>query len=155
MALCTVILMAPALRLFPSGYTALAGRAAWLSAPAAIPLMLLYIWLISRLMDKMKENEGLAELTLRILGKKAGKAVLLLISAWLLLFGGFVLRSGADRLITTIFPNSDPAVFTAVMGFIGLVAALGPARSLVRIAKLVRPVVLSVLSLVLVFAFFP
>ena len=85
--------MAPALRLFPSGYTALAGRAAWLSAPAAIPLMLLYIWLISRLMDKMKENEGLAELTLRILGKKAGKAVLLLISAWLLLFGGFVLRS--------------------------------------------------------------
>ena len=93
-------------------------------------------------MDKMKENEGLAELTLRILGKKAGKAVLLLISAWLLLFGGFVLRSGADRLITTIFPNSDPAVFTAVMGFIGLVAALGPARSLVRIAKLVRPVVL-------------
>lgn len=154
MALCTVILMAPALRLFPSGYTALSGRAAWLSAPAAIPLMLLYIWLISRLMDKMKENEGLAELTLRILGKKAGRAALLLISAWLLLFGGFVLRSGADRLITTIFPNSDPAVFTAVMGFIGLVAALGPARSLVRIAKLVRPVVLGVLSLVLFFAFF-
>lgn len=152
--LCSVTLLSPALRLFPAGSANLAGQAAWLSAPAAIPLLLIYIYFICRFMDARQENEGLGELCLRCLGNKAGKAALLIFSAWLLLYGGFVLRSGADRLITTIYPYSTSHVFTVVMGLICLFGALGPVRSLVRVAKLVLPIVLGTLILILLFALF-
>lgn len=152
--LCSVILLSPALRLYPAGSANLAGQAAWLSAPAAIPLLLIYIYFICRFMDARQENEGLGELCLRCLGAKVGKAALLVFSAWLLLYGGFVLRSGADRLITTIYPYSAPHVFTIVMGLICLFGALGPVRSIVRVAKLVLPIVLGTLILILLFALF-
>lgn len=152
--LCSVILLSPALRLFPAGSASLAGQAAWLSAPAAIPLLLIYIHFICRFMDARQENEGLGELCLRCLGNKAGKAALLIFSAWLLLYGGFVLRSGADRLITTIYPYSTSHVFTVIMGLVCLFGALGPVRSLVRVAKLVLPIVLGTLILILLFALF-
>lgn len=152
--LCAMLLLAPALRLFPSATAEAAGRGAWLSAAAAIPFMLLYVLLLSRFMEKRREGEGLAELTLRCLGRRAGRAMLLLFSAWLLLYGGFVLRSGADRLITTVFPYSSPWVFALSMGLVCLFAALGPARSLFRSSKLVQPVVLGVLFFVLIFALF-
>lgn len=151
-ALCTITLLAPALRLIPSGAAAVAGRAAWLTAPAAIPLMLLYIFFIYRFMRERNEGEGLAELSMRCLGDKAGKAMLIVSAVWLLLYAGFVLRSGADRLITTIFPYSTPHVFIIVMGLLGMISALGSSRSIVRTAKLVQPVVLGVLLFILLFA---
>ena len=151
-ALATVIFLSPSLRLFPSGSAELAGRAAWLSALAAIPFLLGYIFFLFKLMDQRQEGEGLAELTLRALGDKAGHVALYIIPLWLLLYAGFVLRSGADQLITTIYPLSAPPFFTVIMGLISLVAALGSARSIVRVAKLVLPAVAGVLLLILAFA---
>ena len=101
-ALCTMILLAPLLRLVPSKAADIAGRGAWLTAPAALPLMLLYVLFISRFMMARNEGEGLAELSLRCLGGRAGKGALIVSALWLVLYAGFILRSGADRLITTI-----------------------------------------------------
>ena len=153
-ALATVILLSPALRLFPSGPAQLAGRASWLTAIVAAPALLLYIYFISKFMASRRDGEGLAELTLRALGEKAGKAALYAIPVWLLLYAGFVLRSGADRLITTTYPLSSPPFFIISMGIVCLIAALGSARSILRAAKLVLPVVLGVLLLTLFFALF-
>lgn len=152
-ALCTMILLAPLLRLVPSKAADIAGRGAWLTAPAALPLMLLYVLFISRFMMARNEGEGLAELSLRCLGGKAGKGALIVSALWLVLYAGFILRSGADRLITTIYPYSTPHMFIAVMGLLCLFAAMGSCRSLARIAKLIQPVVLGVLLLVLLFSF--
>lgn len=154
LALGTVMLLSPALRLFPSASAALAGRGAWLSPLMAVPFLLAYICFISRLMNARREDEGLAELGLRCFGKKAGKIILAIMLLWLLLYSGFVLRSGADRLITTIYPYSSPPFFIIIMGLICMIAALGSARAIVRMAKLIQPVVLGVLLLVLVFALF-
>lgn len=153
-ALCTVILLVPALRIFPSAATQLAGRAAWLAAPAAVVPVLLYILFLSRFMERRMEGEGLAELCMRALGRLGGKLALLLSALWFLLYGGFMLRAGADRFITTIYPNSSSPFFSVTMGILGTVAAMGAVRSLVRVAKLVQPVVLGVLLLVLITAFF-
>ena len=153
-ALATVIFLSPSLRLFPAGSAELAGRVAWLSALAAGPVMLLYFLFLFKFMDAREEGEGLAELTLRALGDRAGKIALYVIPLWLLLYAGFVLRSGADRLITTIYPLSAPPFFTVTMGLVSLIAALGSARSLVRVAKLVLPAVAGVLLLILIFAMF-
>lgn len=153
-ALCTVILLVPALRIFPSAATQLAGRAAWLAAPAAVVPVLLYVLFLSRFMERRMEGEGLAELCMRALGRLGGKLALLLSALWFLLYGGFMLRAGADRFITTIYPNSSSPFFSVTMGILGTVAAMGAVRSLVRVAKLVQPVVLGVLLLVLITAFF-
>lgn len=153
LSLCTMILLAPLLRLVPSGAAAIAGRGAWLTAPAALPLLLLYVVFICLFMKNRNEDEGMAELFLRCLGDKAGKAALIISALWLVLYAGFLLRSGADRLITTIYPYSSPHIFIIVMGLLCLFAAMGSCRSLARTAKLIQPVVLCVLLLILLFSF--
>jgi len=154
MALSTVAVMAPVLRLFPSGSARLAGKAAWISPFLALPVLILYVCFIGSFMDKRNEGEGLSELVLRALGRRAGKMVLGLMLLWLLLYSAFVLRSGADRIITTIYPNSSPPIFCISMGLLGLVAAAGAARTLVRVGKIVLPLIMGVLLLVLLFALF-
>lgn len=154
LALCTMMLLAPLLRLVPSGAAGIAGRGAWLTALAAAPLLLAYVFFICRFMQARNENEGMGELCLRCLGDKAGKAALFISAAWFVLYAGFILRSGADRLITTIYPYSTTHVFIVVMGLLCLFAAMGSCRSIVRTAKLVQPVVLGVLLLILIFSFF-
>lgn len=151
-ALCTMMFLAPLLRLVPARAAVIAGRGAWLTAPAALPLMLLYVLFISRFMMERNEGEGLAELSLRCLGGKAGKGALIISALWLVLYAGFILRSSAARLITTIYPHSTPYMFIAVTGLLCLFAAMGSCRSLARAAKLVQPVVLGVLLFVLLFS---
>lgn len=150
----TLTILSPALRLFPTGATALAGRATWLSALAAIPLMILYVFFLSALMAQRQEGENLQELMLRIFGKTAGRIALALIAAWMILYAGFTLRSGSDRFVITIYPNSSPGGFSAVMALVSFVAVLGSARSIVRSARIVMPIVLGALLLVLFFSMF-
>ena len=150
--LATVFFLSPALRLVPSGTAELAGRGAWVSVPAALPFLLLYMFFISRFLSHRQSGESLAELSLRAAGPHWGRLLLFLLALWFLVYGGFMLRSGAVRIITTIYPNSSPGLFIISMGLLGLYAALGAERTLVRSAKIIKPVVIGVLILVLSFA---
>ena len=155
LSLGTIIMLAPALRIFPAETAAIAGRATWLCPLAAAPLLIGYMHFLTKLMDCRLEGENFQDMALRALGgKKLGKAALALMSIWMLIYSGFVLRSGVDRLIITTYPNTSPTSFTLVMGFLALAAALGPPRSLVRVARMVRPIVLGVLLLLFIFACF-
>ena len=150
--LMALILLSPILRLIPGSSAMLAGRAAWISPLAAAPFLLLYLRLLCRLFSARQEGEGLPELILRILGKPLGRPVLLLFAAWLLLYGGFTLRAGADRLIVTSYPRSGSAIFVVCLGAASLWAALGSARSLVRIARMVLPFLGLVLAVIFFFS---
>lgn len=153
-ALGTMVLMVPALRHFVTAAAKYAGRAAWLTPLIAALPMLLYLHFLSDFMDCRREGENLQELMLRSLGPKLGRAALALSAAWLLLYAAFVLRSGADRMIITIYPNSRPAAFSLPLGLVCLAAALGNPRSIVRCAQLVKPILLAALFLILFFALF-
>ena len=151
-ALATLMLLVPSLRLFITAATDYAGRAVWLTALLAALPMLIYMHFISDLMDCRREGENIQELMLRCLGQKLGRAALALTAAWLVLYAGFILRSGADRLITTVYPNSSPGVFTLGLGLVCLAAALGNPRSIVRSAMLISPVLIGSLLLILLFS---
>lgn len=151
--LATLMLLVPSLRIFISAATEYAGRAVWLTAPLAALPMLLYIYFISDFMDCRREGENIQELFLRCLGQRPGKAALALTAAWLILYSGFILRSGADRLIVTIYPDSSPGVFTLGLGLVCLTAALGNPRSIVRSAMIISPVLIGSLLLIFVFSF--
>ena len=120
MPLATVFFLSPALRLVPSGTAELSGRAAWISVPAALPMLLLYMLFLSRFLARRQEGESLAELSLRALGPGLGRVVLFALALWFLVYGGFMLRSGAVRIITTIYPNSSTEIFIISMGLLGL-----------------------------------
>ena len=150
--LATLMLLVPSLRIFISAATEQAGRAVWLTAPLAALPMLLYMYFISDLMDCRRDGENLQELMLRCLGQRAGRAALALSAAWLILYSGFILRSGADRLIVTVYPDSSPWPFTLGLGLVCLAAALGNPRSIVRSAMMISPVLIGALLLIFLFS---
>ena len=154
LSLGLVIMLAPALRIFPAETAALAGSAMWLCPLASAPLLICYMLFLTKLMDCRRDGENFQDLTLRALGPKLGKAALAVMSIWTITYSGFILRAGVDRLIITTYPNSSPASFTIVMGLLALAAALGTPRSMVRVGRMVRPVVLGVLMLLFLFACF-
>ena len=154
LALGTVTFLVPALRLFPSQSAALAGRAAWISPLLALPPLLGYAWFLTRLMARREEGEDLAALALRLGGRGPGRIFLALTAFWTLLYAAFVLRAGADRLVGTIYLQTHPAVFVEVMGLLSVLAALAGPRTLVRVARMVQPLLLGVLLALLLSALF-
>lgn len=151
-ALCAAALLSPALRFCPTAGVLAAGRAAWLSMLAALPPLLLYAAFLRRFLSLRREGEGLAELCGRAVGEKAARPLLLLTALWFCFYGGFALRAGAERFITTIYPHSTPAVFVVVLGLPAALVALGPSRSLARTARLILPLLVGALALILLTA---
>lgn len=90
-------LMAPAAELLPAVTLPLAGRAAWLSALAALPAVLLIGWALAQL---GLSRDGLAGAVCRGMGPWAGKVVLLLYVIWGELLLALRLRLCAQRLLT-------------------------------------------------------
>lgn len=148
-SLAATALLSPILRLVPGTAAELGGKAAWAGPLAVLPLLLLYAALLARLERSMAPGETLPELALRALGPRGGGAMLLILAGWLLLYCGFLLRSGAERLLVTVYPRSRPGLFVISMGLLSLFAALGPFRSLLRTARMAAPLLLLSLGLIL------
>jgi hypothetical protein len=152
LALSFLCLLSPTIRRVPRIVVSVAGYASWLSTLLAfLPLVLLIFFMCSFLKTKSR-GVGLAELFLRALGVPVGKLVLLLYSLWLLLYDSFLLRSGAHRFVSTIYPHAQPWVFVAVMLVLCLIAALGSLRALSRAATVFRPLLLAAFVIILLFA---
>lgn len=152
LALSALMFLVPLLRLFPNAAAETASRAAAFTAPAALPFIIFYLCFICSFMDRRKDGEGLAELSIRCLGEKHGRPAVIAEAFWLLLYSGFLLRCSADRLMTTIYPYGSSVFFILTMGLICCLAALGPARSIVRSAKIALPFIYGILLLILFFA---
>ena len=106
LSLGAVIALTPALRLFPTQAASIAGRAGWLAPLAALPLALVWARAMALLLEAMLPGEQLPDLLLRLGGKTLGKPALVVFTAWCLTYAAFVLRSGADRLVGTVYPGA-------------------------------------------------
>ena len=152
LALCFVASLAPITRLIPRANTLLAGRPSWLSPLAAIPFLLLYMLYLGTFLSQRREGEGMAELILRGFGGVLGKAVLVILALYFLLYCGFLLRSGADRYVSAIYTAGKPWPFVGVMLALGTVVALGPKKALLRLARIAAPFIGAVLVIILLFS---
>lgn len=149
-SLCLLLLLVPALRLFPSAVAA-SGHAAWLCAFAALPVLCLYAVILARTMAQRRENEGLAELCLRRMGRKNALPVLLIFSVWMLFYAAFLLRIGAERLIVTVYSGTSAAFFCISMGAVCAISSTSSLRTLTRFAKVIAPILWGMLLLVFLF----
>lgn len=153
MALAFVFSLAPMMRLLPKYCADSAKSGSWLTPLIALPFILLYIFFLTAFLKDRSSGEGMGEMILRGAGSVAGGAALVLIAANALFYCGFILRSGADRFITGIYTAASPRSFVFVMLALGLLAALGPKKAIVRAAKIFAPILAAVLVLALAFAF--
>lgn len=152
-ALTFLAFLVPVMRLVPKYTAEVAGSGAYLAPVIALPLILLYIYFLSSLLRSRNDGEGLGEMLLKTGGSFFGRAVLGITWVFSLFYCSFVLRSGADRYISTVYPASGPWVFVFVMLALALIAALGRKTALVRTAKIFSPMLLFVLIPVLAFSF--
>jgi hypothetical protein len=149
LSLGAVIALTPMLRLYPSQSAALVGRAGWLTPLAALPLGVAWAWGMARFLQRRKPGEHFPDLILRL----GGRPALAVLTGWALLYAAFVLRSGADRLVGTVYPGASPALFSQLIGLIALLAALSTPRTLARMGRMLLPILYGVLALLLFFAF--
>ena len=134
-----VAILSPLVRRFPRTLAAAAGRCAWLAVPLSLlptAAVLLALWLFYR---KQPPNTGFADILARVLGPWPGRAVTGLYGLWFFAYAGVLLRSGADRFISAVYPGAGPGVFVTVTAALCLTAALGRTVSLARTAMLIRP----------------
>lgn len=149
--MCFVAMLSPFLRLLPASVTAHAGAAAWVSAALSLLPALLLTAMLTLLLKSFPQGQGISHVLPRILGPFVGKLLLFLWSVWLVFHSGFLLRSGADRFIATIYPTAKPAFFLVITAIACTVAAFGHIKPLARSAELFRPLLLFVIFTVLVF----
>lgn len=151
LALMFVAMLSPFLRLIPRQVALFAGRTAWVAPLLAFFPLLALAAVLEKLL-KAAPKHGLGEASCQILGGGVGKAALVVWSVWLCFHGGFILRSGADRFIGTIFPDSDAWIFVGVMAVLVLIAGLGSVKTLARSAEIFRPLLAVVLLAVVLLA---
>ena len=149
-----VMMLSPALRFFPSAAASSAGRAAWLCALLAFVPAGAYLLLARRLLSRRAEGESLMALLGRAVPGRGGRMAQLTLGLWLCVYAGFILRSGADRFIVAVYPNTPAAFFELSMLLAALAAAAASYRNTARTAKLALPAVGGAVALVLLFALF-
>ena len=142
--------LSPMLRVLPRIAAVSAGRWAWLTVPAALPLLLVLALLMGSLRRSLAPGEGAAGLFLRAFGPVAGRVLLALYAGWFLFYAGFILRSGAERLTAAAYQHSGPEPFLLATLAAALLAALGTLRGAARTGVVFRAVLLTVLGAALV-----
>lgn len=151
-AMITTSLLSPLLRSLPRAAVESAGKAAWLSVFPAFFLLFAMMGLQGCLVRQLPPGKGYADLILKWMGPVAGRAVLILFWVWFLFYSGFVLRSGAERLVAAVYPESPQLPFLLVMTVLCLLVSLGSLRAAGRTAYLLRTFLLFALAMVLFFA---
>lgn len=147
LALGFVALFSPVIRRQPGAMARQAGGAALLALLPTFAAMLLILWFMNALLRTRRPGRGLGEIILDALGPVFGRAVLALYAAWFVFYAAFLLRSGADRFVSSIYPASRPGVFICVTLLLCVPAALGPIKAVARSAVLFRPLLIAVVLL--------
>ena len=152
MTLSLVAMISPFFRLLPGLVSVYAGSAGWLSAALAIVPLLFLSLILSKLLSYYPQFYGLGEVVISTLGKPVGKLTLFIWSMWLLLHSGFIICSGSDRFVATIYPNANPQIFISVMLLICGIAALKHVGPLARASEIFKPLLLGVILFVIIFS---
>ncbi len=150
--LCSLAVLSPLLRLVPQETAAYAGNVSWLCAAAAYGPLLLFGLLLNAMLRARRPGEGMGELILRALGPVFGRGLLAVYALCFLLYAAFLLRSGADRFLTSVSIFRSAWPYAAVLLILALFGALGGPKPLFRAAEIFYPALMALLLFALLFA---
>ncbi len=138
-AIVFISLLPPMIRRFPRVLAERAGNMSWLAGPLAIPALALGALLFWLLYRNFGKNTGYDTLLQSLLGPFFGALAVGIYTLWMLFYAGFLLRSGAMRFVSTIYPDALPGLFLLTMALACTAAACGSLKALGRTALLLRP----------------
>ncbi|MBQ8830297.1 MAG: GerAB/ArcD/ProY family transporter [Oscillospiraceae bacterium] len=147
-------LLSPVIRLFPAVSVNMGGKAAWLSPIVALPVALMLTALIHRFLKKSAPDEALGDMIIKAVGSIAGRIVLAILALWLMFYTGFIVKSSAERLISSIYPNGQSGIFVITLLAVGVYMATGKLKSLGRMTEIFAAVIGAILLIILVTAAF-
>ncbi len=147
-----VSLLSPMIRILPTSAVTLGGRAAWVSPLAVFPVSALLTAGLRALLKNAPEGVGLQDAAMLGLGPVGGRIFGVVSALWLTFYGGFLARSAAERLLSTVYPNGNPPIFVVVTLLAALVTASGLTKTLSRTAEVLMPILLAVIAAVLLSA---
>ena len=136
--LMAIALLSPIIRQMPTAMVRSGGGGAWVSALLALPVVIA----MGALSCELLRERDLAAALEYGFGKLMGKAVTAIMTAWLIFYLGFVLRSGADRFVTAVYPEHSPWVFVGVLSGMVLLSRSGSLRQMGRLGQVVEPFLL-------------
>ena len=135
LAVIVISLLSPAMQFLPKSSLGYGAKAVWLSPFAAVLPMVILLLMMSSFLKNRRENEGLADVIIKSLGRVAGKTVLAVYGFWLIFYTGFYLRVSAERLLSSVYRSGGMTPFLIVGLLISFIAARGKIKSLGRVAK--------------------
>ena len=147
-AAALVSLFSPVTRLLPGAALKRAGFSGWLAPLIALPFLLGLVWVMGRLLTVEGRKVGLADALLARLGPRLGRAVGALLVLWLLFYGGVILRSSSERILSTVYPGFGLPLFLGGSLLLGMVFARGRLRWAGRSAFVVLLLFAGILAVV-------
>ena len=147
-------LLSPVIRLFPAISVTTGGKAVWLSPIIALPIALLFAAMIRKFLANCGPDEALGDLIIKAAGGVAGRIALVIIGLWLVFYTGFVAKSSAERLISSIYPNGQSGLFVAALIAVSSYMASGKLRSLGRMSEIFASIIGVILFIIIVAASF-
>lgn len=150
LALEFAALLSPALQYLPGQSAAAAGEAGWLSAIAALPVLLLLAWGLGRLPEGTALSGGLE----RAFGRAAGRAVTAVYLLWGLVCLACQLRAYGQRFMSTDYRNTSLSAFVVILLGLGLWLAWGKLSDFARAGEIFYLILCVTVGAVVVFAAF-
>lgn len=147
---CFLCMLSTIIRLLPRQAALTSGPYSWIAALLSfIPLFLIYA-LSNRAFRNAGEEDGFAQLFIKSLGTKLGKAAVIIFTLWLIFYVSILLKNAADKYISSSYQGALPAFFIVIILALSMISLLGSFASLSKTAEAFFP--LLALVMVLVFA---
>lgn len=134
------------IRRFPHSLCAQAGRGALLAVPLSV--LPLAVGLLAAGALFRARRGGVPGLLTDLLGAAAARILTGLYGLWFVAYAGFLLRIGAERILTTVYTGAEPWVFVCIMALICALAAAGRLLPIARSAMIFRPLMLITIALI-------
>ncbi|HCJ56609.1 MAG TPA: hypothetical protein DHV55_04025 [Clostridiaceae bacterium] len=144
------LIFSPSIR-FVSTYTAhIAKQASYLMPIIALFSLYIMFLLLDKTIKKYNDKPMTTIITL-IIGKTAGKILLTVYALWILIMTALFTRYYAERLVTSIFSDTNISIFIAIMLIIVLITLKSGLTILARMNEIINPIIGIVFFLLVIF----
>lgn len=143
-------IISPTLRYIPSYSARFAKQAAWLTPLFSGIILFITFYILSKLYKAYK-NKSLPDIICDICGNILGKIMLIIIIIWSLILLALYIKYFADRLDSTMYPQSDMNVFIISMLFLVAYIMRNGIKILARMNEILLPLIVFMLFIFLIF----
>jgi spore germination protein (amino acid permease) len=152
MVMIFLSLLSPLIRILPHASVILAGHTAWLSVVPATVIAVLYQCFVWHFLKYSQPGDNLYTVSVKSLGNVGGKIFAVICVLWFLFYSGFLARSAAERLLSSVYQNGTAPLFILVTLFVAVVSSSGSTNALVRTGELFLPIIVVVFAFVILAA---